>query len=161
MKQSNQELVIILPESMENIPVKIIRSELVEEFMVKFIHIPSVVDTETENGNYHVAIFNHDYYEHISMKDITWIEALGSYCQVNTTVKRKFTLSFPLGHIQKSLPAHIFIRINRSYLVNINHIKHIRGNSVMIDGIYLKIGKSYRKQVLDRFVFLGVRNKPE
>lgn len=68
-------------------------------------------------------------------------------------------VSFPLGHVQKSLPERIFMRIHRSFLVNINQIKYISGNCVVVNGTYLKIGKEYRKKVLSRFVFLGVRNK--
>lgn len=37
MKKENQELVIILPENMENIPVRIIRNAQEEELVIKFI----------------------------------------------------------------------------------------------------------------------------
>lgn len=158
MKKENQELVIILPENMENTPVRIIRNANEEELIIKFIS--QSPEDEREDCHLHVAILNHEHYEHISMKDISWIEATGSYCKIHTT-KNKYMVSFPLGHVQKSLPEHIFMRIHRSFLVNINHVKYISGNSVVVNGTYLKIGKEYRKKVLSRFVFLGVRNKPQ
>lgn len=156
MKKENQELVIILPESMENTPVRIIRNAHEEELLIKFINQTS--EEEREDKLLHVAIYNHEHYDHIIMKDILWIEATGSYCKIHTTNKT-YMVSFPLGHVQKSLPEKIFMRIHRTFLVNINHIKYISGNCVVVNGTYLKIGKEFRKKVLNRFVFLGVRNK--
>lgn len=156
MEKENQELVIILPENMENIPVRIIRNAQEEELVIKFIRQTS--DEEREDKQLHVAIYNHEHYDHIIMKDILWIEATGSYCKIHTK-NNKYMVSFPLGHVQKSLPEKIFMRIHRSFLVNINQIKYISGNCVVVNGTYLKIDKEYRKKVLSRFVFLGVRNK--
>ncbi|HIZ06196.1 MAG TPA: LytTR family transcriptional regulator [Candidatus Bacteroides avicola] len=158
MEKENQELVIILPENMENIPVRIIRNGHKEELIIKCIDQSS--EENREDNHLHVAIYNHEHYDHLSMKDIFWVEATGSYCKIHTK-NGKYMISFPLGHIQKSLPEHIFLRIHRSFLVNINHIKQISGNCVVVNGSYLKIGKEYRKKVLDRFIFLGVRNKPQ
>ena len=68
MKKENQELVIILPENMENIPVRIIRNAQEEELVIKFIRQTS--DEEREDKQLHVAIYNHEHYDHIIMVSI-------------------------------------------------------------------------------------------
>lgn len=42
MKQTNQELVIILPEGMEKVPVRIVRDEQVDELNIQIITSPEV-----------------------------------------------------------------------------------------------------------------------
>lgn len=161
MNQQNQELVIILPEEMKNIPVRIICGESAVGITVKVIN-PSQTDKRCpESEGLHTAIYHQDRYEHVPMKDILWIEANGSYCHVHTANGKKITLSYPLNHIQKALPESTFIRIHRSYLVNIDHIKYIVGKSVVVGDKFLKIGKEYHNKVLDRFIFLGVRHRPD
>lgn len=161
MEQANQELVIILPESMENMPVRIIRDEATEELTVQVVTLPTPDDSPPSTDKRHTAIWHQNQYENIPLNDILWVEANGSYCHVHITRNRKFLLSFPLSQIQKALPKDTFIRVHRSFLVNINQIRSISGNCVVIENQYIKIGKEYRKEVLDQFIFLGVRNMPK
>lgn len=161
MKQTNQELVIILPECMENMSVRIIYNENEAGLSAKVITRQANNETHRETMDLHTAIYHQDRYEHLPMYEILWIEANGSYCHIHTANNKKITLSYSLKCIQEALPAHAFIRIHRSYLVNIDHIRHIIGNSVAVGNKILKIGKSYRKEALERFIFLGIRHKPE
>lgn len=161
MKQQNQELVIILPEGMENMPVRVVCDDRSTGITVRLISQPPNETTCPESEKLHTAIYHQDRYEHVPMNEIQWIEANGSYCHVYTVKNKKITLSYPLRQIQEGLPGHAFIRIHRSYLVNIDHIRYIVGNSVVVGNKFLKIGKEYRKELLDRFIFLGVRHKPE
>lgn len=57
MEKENQELVIILPENMENIPVRIIRNGHKEELIIKCIDQSS--EENREDNHLHVAIYNH------------------------------------------------------------------------------------------------------
>lgn len=159
MGKESQQLVIILPKDMDKTPVRVIRNEENEELTVEFISQPSEEEDRAANHQ-HVAIFKQYRYEVICMKDILWIEATGSYCKLHCAMDNTYLVYFPLCHVQKNLPEHIFMRIHRSYLVNINQVRYISGNCLVINKTYLKIGKEYRKKVLERFIFLGVRNKP-
>lgn len=146
---------------MENIPVKVVHDDKTAEITVKIMGQSQNGKTCIESEKLHTAIYHQDRYEHIPMTDIQWIEANGSYCHVYTTKNKRITLSYPLKQIQDVLPSHVFIRIHRSYLINIDHIKCIVGQSVMVGDKFFKIGKEYQKDLLDRFIFLGVRHKPQ
>ncbi len=161
MKQANQELVIILPECMENMSVRIIHDEKETGLSVKVISLSTHSGTYMETGRLHTAVYQQDRYEHLPMSEILWIEADGNYCHIHTVSHKKITLSYPLKCIQAVLPSHAFIRIHRSYLVNIDHVRCIIGNSVALGNKMLKIGKGYRREVLSRFIFLGIRQKSE
>lgn len=164
MEQKNQELVIILPEGMEDIPVRIIRNKGVEELSLNVINFSeprrysSTVESTTEIR--HTLIWHQNEYERVELNEIIWIEANGSYCQIHTTRKRTFTLSYPLARIEERLPPNQFVRIQRSFLVNINHVKKLTGCSLIVDNRIFKIGESYKQQVLSRFIFLGIHKQP-
>ena len=53
-----------------------------------------------------------------------------------------------------------FIRINRSYIINIGCISKIAGNLIeMDDGSELAIGKTYKEAVMSKFIFIGSRKR--
>lgn len=95
MEQTNQELVIILPEGMENTPVRIIRKEGVEELNVNIISFSEEKKHYLPQEKQHTFIWHQNAYERVSLDDIMWIEANGSYCQIHTASK-KYSLSHTL-----------------------------------------------------------------
>jgi two-component system LytT family response regulator len=66
--------------------------------------------------------------ETVDFKDIYFVEAQSSYSrlvfQKNNGIK-EMTLSSPLSDYEELLPADLFYRVHRSYLINCSHIKKI------------------------------------
>ncbi len=79
---------------------------------------------------------------------ITHIEAYGNYIKIYTD---KMVLTpQTLSDFLTKLPYN-FLRIHKSYIVNFNKLKMIDGNQIVLQNdIKLAIGKSFRKEVLDR-----------
>ena len=65
----------------------------------------------------------------VPLKEILYLEATGSYCKLFST-DREFTISCNLNKLSSKIAEHNFIRIHRSYVINLNHIKGINGESV-------------------------------
>ncbi len=88
----------------------------------------------------------------LSYSDILFIEALENYVIV-TTFHEKYTIHFTMKSIVDKLPSSIFKRVHRSFIVNINKIKGIEDNAVILtveEGAkVLPIGKSYRDKLLN------------
>lgn len=61
-------------------------------------------------------------FECIPWNQIRFLEAEGNYTRVHTT-GRKTILSQTLKKIEDQLPARLFFRVHRSYLVNIHYIQ--------------------------------------
>lgn len=70
MKQLNQEIVIILPKGMENIPVKVIHDDNTTELTVKLVNQPAKGRTCMESENLHTAIYHQNRYEHESKPEV-------------------------------------------------------------------------------------------
>jgi len=87
----------------------------------------------------------------LKYNDILFIEALENYVIV-TTYSEKFTIHFTMKSILNRLPSKKFKRVHRSYIININTIKGIEDNSIIIeieDGKKLiPIGKSYKENLM-------------
>lgn len=91
--------------------------------------------------------------EFFKIDEIKYIEADGCYSLIHFEGKKKFTLSHPIGIAEQLLSPLYFLRIHRSYLVNIFHIvRHDCCNDKLIlsGGIELpisRVGKKYLKSM--------------
>ena len=83
--------------------------------------------------------------------DILWIEALENYV-VFVTFKEKHMVHFTMKALDRKLPANRFIRVHRSYIVNIKNINVIEDNTIIFNTSEgpksVPIGKSYRDNLL-------------
>lgn len=98
----------------------------------------------------------------ININDIAYLEASRVYCQIHMKAvgqekKGKiYTLSRPLGEVQKSLPADTFVRIHRSYTINIWTIQMVMGRYVTLtDGTQLMMGEQFSDAFEGRFMILN------
>lgn len=161
MEQKKQSLVIIVPEGLAYLPVKVIRNVADKEIAVSICSSEHCDDLLSSIEQKHILVWHQNEYIHLEFNDVIWIEADGSYCIIHLAQEKKITISFPLATVQKILPSAVFVRIHRSHIVNIKHVNKLVGNSFLIGKIFLKIGREYRESVLNNFIFLGVRNHPK
>ena len=84
----------------------------------------------------------------IPMCDIVWAEAQGRSCMLHCLC-RDIQIGESMNELASQLPAGVFIRCQRSYLVNLHHVKTIDGKYVyMSNGAAVSIGRSTRLEVM-------------
>lgn len=87
---------------------------------------------------------------------IIYIIASGYYAEIYTTHSRKFVLRESLNNLEEMLDSQTFLRIHRSTIINIEHIKEIVHSEFseldvkMSDDKLLHISKSNKKQFLEK-----------
>lgn len=87
----------------------------------------------------------------ISLQDILYAEALQNYVVIQTGTHRYITyLTFK--SVEEFLPADMFIRIHKSYLVAASHIDSIEGNIVRIGTHSLPISRTLKDEVMERLL---------
>lgn len=88
----------------------------------------------------------------INYSNILYIEGLKDYVIIRQAASRVITLQ-TMKSLQNKLPIDLFMRIHRSYIVNIDQIKAIVGNMVELEENgkikQIPIGKNYREALLD------------
>lgn len=94
--------------------------------------------------------------EIVDFRDILFLEAKGSYCRVvfrANGAEKSMTMSYNLAEYEELLPSHMFLRIHRSYLVNVLHIRQLtKGESaqlVLHNGTLLPVGRRRLNNVID------------
>ena len=89
--------------------------------------------------------------QHVYFKDIKWVQSRGNNCYIHTTTE-VIELRKPLHRIIEQLPDQAFVRIHRSYVVQLNYIDQLslKNKAVNIEGVALPIGRKYKEELFDR-----------
>lgn len=71
----------------------------------------------------------------IRIDEIIYCKASDNYCEIHTS-RKLYTISKPLKEIEKAIERNSFIRVHRSYLVNIDYAIRMdkRSNSLVVKG---------------------------
>ena len=87
----------------------------------------------------------------IYFKDIRYIEGLKDYVVIYTQ-DTKIITAINLKNIYEQLPQNIFIRVSKSYIVNLCHIDSLDNNDIQIGTQKIPIGNSFREYLFDKFI---------
>jgi DNA-binding LytR/AlgR family response regulator len=82
----------------------------------------------------------HKYY----FSDILFIEGSGNYVKINTQNEKPLMVLDKLTELQEKLPTKQFIRIHKSFIVNISHIQKIEGNMINIKDKVIPISATFK-----------------
>jgi len=85
----------------------------------------------------------------VGFSDILYLEADGNYSNVITRDKR-YVLRSILKNLEEKLNSHHFVRIHKSYLINLGQIEAIDTQSVYIGGKEIPISRSQHSWLLNR-----------
>lgn len=83
----------------------------------------------------------------IRFNEINYIEGLKDYVILHTPNGRIVTLQ-TMKSLEIKLPSDIFMRVHRSFIVNLGNISIIEGNTVQINKKIIPIGKNYKDVLL-------------
>jgi DNA-binding LytR/AlgR family response regulator len=82
--------------------------------------------------------------------DIIYVEALSDYVEINTE-KNKFVVHTTMKSLEQKLADKDFMRVHRSYIINLKHIESLDGgDNVILPGKVVPIGVSYKSNFLSR-----------
>lgn len=82
----------------------------------------------------------------ILLKDIVYLEGLKDYVKIHTLTAGIITYQ-TLNYFNEKLPAHLFIRVHRSYIVGINHLTAYTATRIEVGKTDIPIGGAYAKDV--------------
>jgi len=101
-----------------------------------------------------IALSSHKGIEFISLEEIIFCQAEGSYSSFFLTGDRKIMVSKPIKHFANSLPKDLFIRCHKSFIVQVQHLTHLdkSGDITMSNGMSVRCAKVKRDEILDLFI---------
>ncbi len=83
----------------------------------------------------------------IALTDIHYLEAYDNYVFLHTSDK-KILLSLSLKAVDEKLASSQFLRVHRSYIVNLSKIEGIGLSHIQIKKAQIPIGKTYRERLM-------------
>lgn len=92
---------------------------------------------------------NKNKYIRVELNDILYLEGLKNYVSVYTSTQRLITYQ-SLREFEEQLPAHLFMRIHKSYIIPFGKIRMVDGNTVYIGENSLPVGDTYRAEFFRR-----------
>ncbi len=99
-----------------------------------------------------IPVADTDGIELISCDDIIYLKSDSNYCELKLTGNRKKVASKTLKYFEEILPSNRFLRIHKSYIINIQlvkkYLKRDGGELVMVNNDVLPVSKNNRSEVL-------------
>jgi two-component system, LytTR family, response regulator len=85
--------------------------------------------------------------------DVQYISALENYIKIHTVNKTYMVLS-TLLQFENSIENHPFLRVHRSFIVNLNYIASIAKDVIMLenDSVQIPLGDQYKKDLENIFI---------
>jgi len=131
----------------------------VADYLLKPITLPRflrAVDKikQIESGNssaaYEDSIFlkEEGKFVKVEVRKILFIEAQGDYMKVNIEGGKKLLILSTMKSIENKLPQKHFLRVHRSFIVNINKISDLTENNLLIEKNIIPVGNSYRETLM-------------
>ena len=82
----------------------------------------------------------------VKISDIVHLESEGEYVRMHLADGTTITTLFRLKNMEAALPSDMFMRVHRSYIVNLRCIKgYVRGRVFLSDTEYVPIGENYKE----------------
>ena len=85
----------------------------------------------------------------VDIEDILYIEAERNYCRIFSNSK-EYLVVMTLKEMDKKLPPRHFLRVHRSYIVNISKVKEVATSHIVISRKAIPISKSLKEELLKR-----------
>ncbi|MCC3151780.1 LytTR family DNA-binding domain-containing protein [Hymenobacter sp. BT770] len=85
----------------------------------------------------------------VAFDDVHYVEALGDYVHI-VTGQSKLIVYSTMKAVEEKFPSNRFVRIHRSFIVNINRIQVLEDNAMIVEGKHIPVGQTYLREVLQR-----------
>jgi DNA-binding LytR/AlgR family response regulator len=110
--------------------------------------LPQLSKEPGKSAGEHFFVKSNSKFFRVNFAAIRYIEGMKDYLKIHTA-ENTLIIHRTMTEMEKLLPTGQFIRIHRSYIVAVSHIRAIYGNSVEVDGITIPIGISYKEKVME------------
>jgi DNA-binding LytR/AlgR family response regulator len=163
----------ILTTSDANFAIEAFEYDCIVDYLVKPLLMPRFekavqkaeksdlkTTSSTSNSEKEVASSGNDLYVNIDRRlikidipSIYLVEAKGDYILIKTEDKN-YTVHSTLKKIEDKLPDDLFLKVHRSFIINIKKIIDIEDNSVLIKKDVVPVSRSNRPELMKRLNLL-------
>lgn len=109
---------------------------------------PAPVPTPAAPGAGHLFVKGEtkNKYVRVSHADILYVEGLSNYVAIHVPGQRLVTYQ-TLRELAATLPQPPFLRVHKSYIVSLDHVRMVDGNTVYVGDRLIPVSETYREQL--------------
>ncbi len=85
----------------------------------------------------------------VDFADVFYVEALGDYVHLVTS-RSKLIVYSTMRAIEEKFPSQRFVRVHRSFIINIDYVQALEDNSLLIRDKHIPVGQTYMRGLLQR-----------
>jgi two-component system LytT family response regulator len=85
----------------------------------------------------------------VMLADILYAESMKDYIRLKT-IKEQLLTHMTMKALEELLPADRFVRVHRSFMVNLQHVAVIGKNELTVDALTIPIGANYKDKLPPR-----------
>ena len=113
----------------------------------------AIAQNEAEAADKEVISVKADYKTQlVKVADIVYLESAGEYVRLHIEGSSTITTLFRLKNMETTLPADSFLRVHRSYIVNLKRIaSYTKGRIFLDNGEYIPLGENYKERFFEYF----------
>jgi DNA-binding LytR/AlgR family response regulator len=86
----------------------------------------------------------------INFDEVLYLEGLRDYVTIHTESRKILTLQ-SMKSFEESLPASHFLRVHKSYIVNIGKITSIEKKRILMNSVAIPVGNTFEKIIKSKF----------
>jgi len=88
----------------------------------------------------------------IELSDIRYIESQHEYIKIHLITSNPVMTKLSMKSIEEQLPPDRFMRVHRSFIVNLSKIQVVERNSIVFEGkVYIAVGEQY-KAIFQKYI---------
>jgi len=113
------------------------------------------VPTEADQASDYFFVKTNRKMVKVRYEELLFVESYGEYVKLYTHDDVLLALQ-TMGFMESMLPVASFVRIHRSHIVNMDHVKEVDGNTVVLDRHQLIVSKRMRESFLAALAAKGL-----
>jgi DNA-binding LytR/AlgR family response regulator len=113
--------------------------------------LKSTTPLNTGKSNDHFFIKCENQIEKVFYNDLLYAESMMNYVMLYTTTK-KMMVYITMKGLEEQLPVENFIKVHKSFIVNIGKIKSIEGNILHVGNEKIAVSQNLREKVINQII---------
>ncbi len=90
-------------------------------------------------------------FEKVFFRDVSYVEGLQNYAVIHVA-DRKLITYITLTSLENQLPKDQFLKVHKSFLISVPHVKAIEGDEIILENARIPISRTLRDQVVQQIL---------
>lgn len=110
-------------------------------------------NTTSTNADEFIFIRDSSIVRRLKVSDILYLEAKGDYVQINVP-NQVYNIHSSLKSVEQKLSPNIFLRVHRSFIVNVSKIDTVEGGTLIVNNMMVPVSDAFRATLNKRMQIL-------